>query len=93
MGLQRYLRFPEDPDSQSSLGIDSLITPARRQIAASLGPGLPESFGCVGASSPVHQPGPCTDGGQHLSQLILACGNRGGVSCVRSPTLSGWQER
>lgn len=88
MGLQRNLRFPEDPDSQSSLGMDSLITPARRQIAD-----LPEGFGHVGASSPIRQPGPRTDGGQHLSQLILAHGNRGGVSCVCSPTLSGWQER
>lgn len=67
MGLQRHLRFPEDPDSQSSLGIDSLITPALRQIGSLLGPGLPEGFGHVGASYPVNQPRPCMDGGGSIS--------------------------
>lgn len=76
MGLQRHLHLPEDPDSQSSLGIYALITPALRQIGSLLGPGLPEGFGHVGASYPVNQPRPCMDGGKHLSQLIVAHGNR-----------------
>lgn len=85
MGLQRNLRFPEDPDSQSSLGIDSLITPARRQIAD-----LPEGFGLVGASSPVHQPGPRVDGGSiSASSSWLTAIEEGSRVCAAPRSVGG----
>lgn len=90
MGLQRYLGFPESPDSPPSqrvLAMESVTTPAPRQTGALLDPGLQEGFSHERSSSVLaqprglvvllHQPGPCMDSGEQLGQLIVAHGRRG----------------
>lgn len=81
--------FPDSPDSplsQCVLVMESVTNPVPRQTGALLDPRLQEGFSHRRSSSVLaqprglvllHQPGPCMDGGEQLSQLIMAHGHRG----------------
>lgn len=91
MGLQRYLGFPESPNSPLNrcvLATESVTTPAPGQTGPLLDLGLQEGFShgrsCSVLAQPrglvvlPHQPGPRMDSGEQLSQLMVAHGRGGG---------------